>query len=256
MDAPAVDPSLLAFATEIVRRAGEFTLTHFRSEELHIERKHDGSPVTAADKGAEHLLRADIAERFPDDAILGEEHGEDGGNSGRRWIIDPIDGTEAFTHGVGLYSNLLYLEDEHGPAIGVINVPALGEIVYAGRGLGCFLNGLRCGVSDASSVRGSLLTTSSFESWDPDMLGRLHQSGMRMRTWGDGFGYMLVATGRAEAMVDPVIKLWDIAPCRVIIPEAGGRFTALDGSDDPEQGDAIATNGRLHDAVVALLNGR
>lgn len=253
MDAPPVDPELLAFATEIVRRAGEFTLTHFRSAELHIERKDDGSPVTIADQGAERLLRADIAARFPDDAILGEEHGEDGGTSGRRWVIDPIDGTEAFTHGVGLYSNLLYLEDEHGPAVGVINVPALGEIVYAGRGLGCFLNGLACSVSDTAAVRGSLLTTSSFEHWDPHMLGRLHGSGMRMKTWGDGFGYMLVASGRAEAMVDPAVKEWDIAPCRVIIPEAGGRFTALDGSEDLSRGDAIATNGRLHDEITALL---
>jgi len=253
MDAPPVDPELLAFATEIVRRAGEFTLTHFRSAELHIERKDDGSPVTVADQGAERLLRADIAARFPDDAILGEEHGEDGGTSGRRWVIDPIDGTEAFTHGVGLYSNLLYLEDEHGPAVGVINVPALGEIVYAGRGLGCFLNGLACSVSDTPAMRGSLLTTSSFEHWDPAMLGRLHGSGMRMKTWGDGFGYMLVASGRAEAMVDPAVKEWDIAPCRVIIPEAGGRFTALDGTEDLSRGDAIATNGRLHDEITALL---
>ena len=204
---------------------------------------------------AEQMLRDDIAARFPDDAILGEEHGEDDGTSGRRWIIDPIDGTEAFTHGVGLYSNLLYLEDEHGPAVGVINVPALGEIVYAGRGLGCFLNGLTCSVSDTGAVAGSLLTTCSYNYWDPDMLLRLRHSGLRMKTWGDGFGYMLVASGRAEAMVDPVIKIWDIAPCRVIIPEAGGRFTALDGSDDLERGDAIATNGILHDEIVAILAG-
>ena len=177
MNAPPVDSTLLAFATEIVRRAGEFTLTHFRSTELHIERKSDGSPVTIADRGAEAMLREDILARFPNDAILGEEDGETPGSSGRRWIIDPIDGTEAFTHGVGLYSNLLFLEDEHGPAIGVINVPALGELVSAGRGLGCFLNGLRCNVNDTATVDGALLTTSAFHYWEPNMLARLRNSG-------------------------------------------------------------------------------
>lgn len=252
---PPIDPGLLDFATVLVERAGALTLEQFRSAQLHIERKDDGTVVTAADHAAEHLLRAGIHERFPHDTVLGEEFGVTEGSSGRRWVIDPIDGTEAFAHGVGLYSNLLYLEDEHGPALGVINIPALGEIVAAGRGLGCTWNGQPCRVNDHPELVGGLATTSSFEHWDGDMLARLHRSGMRMKTWGDGYGYVMVATGRADIMVDPVIKYWDIAPCRVIIPEAGGRFSGFDGTDGEHHGNAMASNGVLHDAALAMLHG-
>ena len=189
-------------------------------------------------------------------AVLGEEHGSVDGTTGRRWVIDPIDGTHAFTHGVGLYSNLLYLEDDEGPAIGVIYVPVLDEIVAAGRGLGCFFNGEPCRVSDHATFEAAVLTTSGFDYWDEDMLVRARNSELKLRTWGDGYGYLLVATGRAHAMVDPVINFWDIAPCQVIIPEAGGRITMLDGTDDPHGESCIATNGVLHDAIVESLNGR
>jgi len=245
----------LEFAVDVVRQAGEFTMTHFRAAELEIIRKADGSPVTLADQGAESLMRRLIGARFPDDAILGEEEGEKPGTSGRRWVIDPIDGTEAFTHGVALYSNLLYLEDEHGPAIGVINVPAIGEMVWAGRGLGCFLNDIPCRVSSKADLAGSVLSTSGFDYWDVDMLNRARQSGLQMRTWGDGYGYLLVASGRIEVMVDPAINFWDIAPCLVIIPEAGGTMSRVDGATGVEFTSCIATNGHVHDQVVTALNG-
>ncbi|MFN8049884.1 MAG: inositol monophosphatase family protein [Acidimicrobiales bacterium] len=251
---PAASISDLDFAVDVVRRAGEFTLTHFRAAELEIIRKADGSPVTAADQGAEHLMRQLIGARYPEDGILGEEEGETHGTSGRRWVIDPIDGTEAFTHGVALYSNLLYLEDEHGPAIGVINVPAIDEMVWAGRGLGCFLNGIPCSVSERTTLPGSVLSTSGFDYWDTTMLQATRESGMQMRTWGDGYGYLLVASGRIEAMVDPTINFWDIAPCLVIIPEAGGTLSRADGATDVELTSCVATNGVLHDQVIAALN--
>ena len=154
VSAPPVDPELLAFAVEIVREAGAYTLEIWRSEEFHVQRKGDGTPVTEADLGAERLLRDRIHAKFPDDEILGEEHGDTAGTSGRRWVIDPIDGTYSFTHGVALYSNLLYLEDEHGPAIGVINVPAIGELGAAGRGLGATFNGMPCRVNEHPDRRG------------------------------------------------------------------------------------------------------
>lgn len=245
----------LDFAVDVVRRAGEFTLTHFRAAELEIIRKADGSPVTMADQGAEELMRELISARFPDDSILGEEGGEHVGTSGRRWVIDPIDGTEAFTHGVALYSNLLYLEDEHGPAVGVINVPAIGEMVWAGRGLGSYLNGIPCKVSSKTDLDHSVLSTSGFDYWDPEMLQRVRQSGMQMRTWGDGYGYLLVASGRIEVMVDPAINFWDIAPCLVIIPEAGGTLSRVDGATGVELTSCVATNAQVHDQAIKVLNG-
>ena len=250
---PPVDPELLDFAVQITREAGAFTLEMFHQAELDIERKGDGSPVTAADKGAERLLRERIEAAFPEDAILGEEEAPKQGTSGRRWVIDPIDGTESFTHGVALYTNLLYLEDEHGPAVGVINVPAIGELVAAGRGLGAWFNGTRCHVNDHDRLDGALLSASGFDWWPPEMLSQVHSSGLAMRTWGDGYGYLLVATGRIEAMVDPAANFWDIAPCQVVIDEAGGRWSALDGTADAHAGNFVATNGHIHDAILDVL---
>ena len=253
---PSVDPALLSFAVEIVREAGDYTLGLFQSATLDITHKADGSKVTQADHRAEHMLRDRIMEAFPADAIQGEEHEDHAGTSGRHWVIDPIDGTESFARGVGLYANLLFLEDEHGPALGVINIPALHEIVWAGRGLGAWFNGVECRVSDQTGLEGAALSTSGFECWEPEVLERARQSGMLLRTWGDGYGYVLVATGRIDAMVDPAVNYWDVAPCQVIIAEAGGRLTALDGSTNIHSGNAIATNGHLHDAVLDALAGR
>ncbi len=250
-----VDPSLVDFATEIALEAGRYTLEHFRSLELVIQFKGDGSPVTAVDLGAERLLRERIHAAYPHDSIVGEEEDDHHGTSGRRWIIDPIDGTSSFTHGVALYCNLVYLEDEEGPAVGVINVPGVSEVCSAGRGRGATLNGVPCHVSDRTELAGACLTTSGFSHWDRDALLRLHASGMMMQTWGDGYGYALVASGRAHAMVDPEISVWDIAPCRVIIPEAGGRCSSFDGRTDLDVPDFLATNGALHDEVLAILNG-
>lgn len=254
MAAP-VDPELLEMAVTFARQAGELTLQYFRRDDLAVESKADGTPVTQADRGAERLLRELLEERFPDDGILGEEEAERAGTSGRRWIIDPIDGTKAFTHGVPLYTNLLALEDDEGIAVGVINVPALGETVAAGRGLGCFANGAPVRVSDHAAIEGTYLTTSGYAAWDDDCLLRAKRAGLGLRTWGDGYGYVLVATGRVEAMFDPKAELYDLAPVPVIITEAGGRFTSLDGLPGPGHGSGLATNGYLHDALLAILNG-
>ncbi len=248
-------PELLRISIDICLEAGRFTQLGFRDPHLVVDFKGDGSPVTAIDLGAERLMRERIHEHFPNDSIVGEEEDDHHGSSGRRWIIDPIDGTSSFTHGVALYCNLLYVEDEAGPAVGVINIPGVNEIVAAGRGLGATLNGEPCTVSDRTELAGAVLTTSGFDHWDPDALARVRHSGIQMRTWGDGYGYGLVASGRAHAMVDPEISVWDIAPCRVIIPEAGGRCSSFDGRDELHVENFVATNGHLHDQVLALLNG-
>jgi fructose-1,6-bisphosphatase/inositol monophosphatase family enzyme len=164
-------------------------------------------------------------------------------------LIDPIDGTKAFTRGVPLYANLLALEDEHGPAIGVINIPALRETVWAGRGLGCRHNGRPCRVSATATLDGAYASTSGLDHWPPAALAALLASPLTLRTWGDGYGYVLVATGRIDAMIDPVVAPYDIAPMRTILPEAGGRFSDLTGADSRDGGSGLASNGVLHEAV-------
>lgn len=248
-----IDPDLLDEAVELTRAAGEITLRWFRAQGLMVERKGDGTPVTEADKSAERFLREEIGRRHPHDSIVGEEEDDVVGTSGRTWVIDPIDGTKAFTHGVPLYSNLLAVDDDDGPAVGVINLPGLGETVYAGRGLGCFDNGVRTGVSARDRVRGSYLSTSAFNHWPPPMLASVLSAGLQLRTWGDGYGYSLVATGRIEAMVDPEVSHWDVAPMPIIMSEAGGRFSDLHGGPHAGHGSGLATNGVLHDELLDLL---
>jgi histidinol phosphatase-like enzyme (inositol monophosphatase family) len=254
--APPCDPGLLEQAVQFARRAGDFTLPYFRSRELAVEHKHDHTPVTEADRGAERLLRELLADAFPTDAVIGEEEDDTAGTSGRTWVIDPIDGTKAFTHGVPLYSTLLAALDRHGPLLGVICLPALPETVWAGRGLGCFLDGEPCHVSEHDIVEGAYVTASSLRNWPAGALDATHGAGAFVRTWGDAYGYALVATGRAEAMVDHQAAIWDIAPMPVIIGEAGGRMSDLAGADSITSDSGLATNGRLHDQLLALLAPR
>ena len=256
MTPPPADPDDLAFATEIAVEAGSSTLEWFQNAALAVEHKSDGSEVTAADLAAETLVRTRLAERFPDDGVVGEEHDDTEGTSGRRWVVDPIDGTKAFTKGVPLYSTLIALIDEHGPAIGVIHLPGLGETVAAGRGLGATFNGEPCHVSSHASLDGAYVTTSAIGYWPPEDLQRLLHAPVEFRTWGDAYGYALVATGRAEAMVDPLANPWDVAPMAVIIPEAGGRFSNYDGveqDDSWQRYSGVATNGRMHEDLLALF---
>jgi histidinol-phosphatase len=250
-----VDAALVDEAVELARMAGELTLRYFRAADLAVDVKGDGTPVTAADRAAERLVRDELARRHPDDGVLGEEEAERVGTSGRRWVLDPIDGTKAFTHGVPLYTNLLAIEDAHGLAVGVINVPALGETVWAGRGAGCFCNGRPARVSERAELAGAYVSTSSLAPWSDRALAAARTGGLNLRTWGDGYGYVLVATGRMEAMIDPVAAYYDLAPMPVILQEAGGRFTDLEGRDGPGHGSGIASNGRVHDELLALLGG-
>jgi histidinol phosphatase-like enzyme (inositol monophosphatase family) len=251
---PAVDEQLLDHAVALAREAGDHTLRWFGTDDLVVDRKGDGTPVTEADRATERLIRSRLADMYPEDTIIGEEESDQHGSSGRRWIVDPIDGTKAFTHGVPLFSTLLAVEDEHGPAVGVIALPALDEIVYAGRGRGCFRNGRAAQVSQRDRLPGSYLTTSGFDYWPESTLADLRASGMFMRTWGDGYGYALVATGRVDAMVDPSAAKWDLAAMPVIIGEAGGTFTDYTGAARSDGGNGVATNGRIHQEVLALLS--
>jgi histidinol phosphatase-like enzyme (inositol monophosphatase family) len=247
---------LLDFAVGLARGAGEITLRHFR-QTFTPDQKADGSFVTQADREAERFIRARLEERFPHDAVLGEEEGARSGASGRRWIIDPIDGTYSFVHGVPLYGVLIALEVEAEVVLGVVNLPALGDLVYAARGHGCFWNDARARVSNVASLGDGLLLSTDFGTCERYGFGaatrRLEQAAGARRTWGDCYGHILVATGRAEVMLDPVMNVWDCAPLLPILEEAGGTFTDWRGQRTIQGGNAISTNGLLFDPVLELV---
>lgn len=250
---------LLQFAVEMGRGAGEITLRYFRKQP-ETSTKSDGSYVTIADREAEAYLRNQIADRFPDDGILGEEEGELAGRSGRRWILDPIDGTFSFVHGVPFYGVLIALEIEYELSLGVVNIPALGEIVSAAHGCGCFLNGEPSRVSTTARLEDALLLATDFRVAAEHGFGRAAESlqsrSKYSRTWGDCYGYVLVATGRADVMIDPVMNLWDCAPLLPIMEEAGGTFTDWRGVRTAAGGNAIATNGALFEEVMTVIGLR
>ncbi|MEE2768823.1 MAG: inositol monophosphatase family protein [Actinomycetota bacterium] len=254
-ETPPVDATLVEFAVSIAREAGDLTLKRFKTPGLTITEKPDGSPVTQADLEAESLLRDLISSSYPDDAIVGEEADDTPGSSGRTWILDPIDGTQSFVHGVPLYATLIALADEHGPAIGVLNLPALNECVWAGRGQGCLANGQPAKVSTRRDLSGACVVTSGVDYWpSTSPLDQLVEHGAIIRTWGDAYGYALVATGRADAMVDPVVSQWDVAPMLTILPEAGGVFTDFTGNITDRGGTALASNPNLQPLLLELLS--
>lgn len=249
---------LREFAVEIARGAGDITLQYFRKRP-ETSTKKDGSYVTIADREAEAYVRRQIAERFPDDGIVGEEEGESPGRSGRRWIVDPIDGTFAFVHGVPFYGVLIGLEIDGEASVGVINIPALGELVSAAKGSGCFLNGEPARVSTTARLDDALLLATDFTACERYGFGPaselLQRRAKASRTWGDCYGYVLVATGRADVMLDPVMNLWDCAALLPIVEEAGGTFTDWRGARRVDGGNSIATNGLLFDEVMSLVSG-
>lgn len=249
--------TLVEFALDAVWQAGRITLGHFQSR-LTVERKADNSPLTIADREAEKKLRQLIAQYWPDHGIVGEEFGQSESASRYTWIIDPIDGTKSFVSGVPIYSTLLALTDGDRALLGVIHLPALGETVYAVRGGGCYLNGRRAHVSKVDRLRDAVLLASDLNSFaqfgKEAAWQRLIQSTYIQRTWGDAYGYSLIATGRAEVMVDPVMCLWDAAPLQVILEEAGGTFTDWQGRPTIHGNEAIATNGLLAKQVMDIVS--
>ncbi len=243
----------LQFALEAAEAAGRLTLDYFQKG-AQVETKADGTPVTQADRGAERLIREMLATRYPGEAILGEEEG--GGSSSDGWVIDPIDGTKSFVCGVPLYATLISFEQEGEPVVGVCAFPALGEVVYAERGGGAHWNGTPCRVSGKATLAEAAVSTGSFYSMEKagrrDGFVAIVRQARMVRGWTDAYGHALVATGRIEAMIDPIVAKWDISALRLIVREAGGRFTDFQGGVDP-QIEAIASNGRIHDAVLGAF---
>lgn len=237
--------------------AGRVTLEHFGGP-LEVERKADASPVTIADRRAEGELRRILRAAFPDDGLLGEELGEVPGRSGRRWVLDPIDGTQSFIRGVPLYGVLVGLEEEgRGATLGVLALPALGRTYWAARGRGAFCGGRPIRVSAVSALERATVLSSEAK---PDAFGvryagfeRLVRAAACYRGWGDCYGYALVASGRADVMVDPVLCPWDAAAVAPIVEEAGGRFLTWEGEPTIRGGSGVAAPAALIDQVLDAL---
>jgi len=211
--------------------------------------------VTRYDRAAEREIRRVIRRSFPSHRIVGEEGGRTGADARVRWFVDPIDGTKSFVRGVPLYSVLVGVEVERRPSVGVIHLPALGETVSAATGHGCTWNGRPARVSETDRLSRATLLTTSVRGLEQRGIPfrRLARVTETQRGWGDGYGYALVATGRADAMVDSKVHVWDVAPLLPILSEAGGRFTDWRGRPTIHGRDAVGTNGRLHDPLLRLL---
>lgn len=251
----------LKLANRIAREAGDITLQYFRSGEFDVQRKSDGSPLTIADQESEKHLRAEILKHFPDDGIVGEEFGVTEGTSDVRWILDPIDGTKSFISGVPLYGTMVGIEKAGAAHTGSIFFPGLNQQIYAAKGGGAwFIDGandpVKASVSTRSNLEDCVLVTSESETFGErnaaDVYTTLANDVYFARTWGDAYGYMLVATGKIEVMVDPILSVWDAAAVQPIIEEAGGRFTDWAGVARIDGGEAIGSNGHIHDKVLEV----
>ncbi len=249
--------NLLDSARKIAQKGGQNTLKYFKKD-IRIEKKPDSTPVTIADKESESVMREMIQSEFPEHGILGEEFGRVNENSPIQWILDPIDGTLSFIHGVPLYTTLIGIVVEDKPLIGIIYAPALDEICDAAIGLGARLNGVSCRVRDCKNLSDATLLTTEYK----DIIGQGFESNYRKlidqvhihRSWGDAYGHMMVATGRADIMFDPVLNIWDAASLLPIVEEAGGSFTDVKGNARIDGGSALSCNKSLFLKVKTILN--
>jgi histidinol-phosphatase len=252
--------AILEAAAEVARVAGDTALGYFRTN-LTVESKQDGTPVTIADRAAEEQARAWLRAHFPDDGILGEELGEERPTARRRWMLDPIDGTKTFVRGVPLWGTLVAIHEGERVLAGAIYCPAVGELVVAAPGAGCWWNGARCTVSSVSDLAdATILTTDECFVGFPSRAVAWQALAAQVavsRSWGDCYGYLLVATGRAELMTDPVLSPWDAAALLPVITEAGGVYTDWLGCVTAFSGaGVIATNAALATEVRSRLGVR
>lgn len=249
----------LEFAVETAYLAGRLTLGYFQAGTA-AEFKSDDTPVTVADKKAEELIRRRIEDRYPEHGIIGEEFGESkAGHSSHRWIIDPIDGTKSFMRGVPLYAVLIALEIEGQVEVGVAYFPALNEMVAAATGEGCWFNGRRAQVSGVTQLDRAMVSFTDArgfarhgrkEAWE-----RIQQATYFQTGWGDAYGHCLVATGRVELMLDPIMNIWDCGPFPPILKEAGGYFGDWQGNPTIYGNEAISTTDALLPQVLGLIRG-
>ncbi|MDH3286372.1 MAG: inositol monophosphatase family protein [Betaproteobacteria bacterium] len=245
----------LALAESLAQQAGEITLRYYGGQ-VDFERKGDLTPVTIADREAEEHIRAQIRAQFPNHGLLGEERGAENPGAEYQWIIDPIDGTKSFIRGVPFYGVLIALERNQESRVGVIHLPALEQTIGAAVGCGAWMNGEPIRVADAASRAETLFcTTSPAFLWNvrPDFCAESFKRFPLQRGWGDCYGYALVAMGRAQAMLDPEMSIWDTAAVKPIIEEAGGVFTDLDGNPTAHGGHCLAATPTVHAEILQML---
>ncbi|HYV59426.1 MAG TPA: histidinol-phosphatase [Acidimicrobiia bacterium] len=250
----------LTFALELADAADESTMPRFRAQDLVVETKPDLTPVSEADRATEQALRARIEAERPGDGVVGEEYGETEGSGGRRWILDPIDGTKSFVRGIPAWGTLIGLEQDGEIVVGVVSAPALRRRWWASRGRGAFADGEPIYVSRVAALEDALFCYTSLTAFDEHGMGDQFRS-LAVRCWeargfGDYWAHVLVAEGSADLAVEPIMNLWDNAAVQVIVEEAGGRFTDLDGRPRSDGGNAVTTNGLLHDEVLAVFARR
>ena len=249
----------LRLALEAADAADAVTLTHFQSTELRVETKPDLTPVTEADRATELAVREVLQSAHPTDAIAGEEFGETG-TSARRWIIDPIDVTVNYMRGIPIWATLIALEDAGDVTVGVVSAPALGHRWWAARDLGAFRNSSPMHVSSVDAIEEATLSFNSLVSHEEHGIGeqaaRLSRRCLRTRGYGDFLSFMFLADGGVDIVTEPIAKEWDLAPLDIIVTEAGGTFSDLSGEHTIRGGNAVATNGLLHEEVLVALGIR
>ena len=251
----------LALALSLADVADRISLGRFRADDLVIETKPDMTPVTEADRAVEEALRERLAAERPGEAVLGEEYGQEqgarDGHTGARWVLDPIDGTKNYVRGVPVWATLIALERDGQGRVGVVSAPALGRRWWAARGEGAWADGRPMRVSAVASLQDASLCHGSLEGWEergllPAFL-ELARRVWRTRGYGDFWQHMLVAEGVADVALEPTVAVWDMAAPKVIVEEAGGRLTDFAGVARADGGEAVTSNGRVHDLVLACL---
>jgi histidinol-phosphatase len=251
----------LEFGAQTAYEAGRLTLGYFGTEAARPEFKADDTPVTVADREAERLIRERIGARYPKHAVLGEEYGAaEGSDTVHRWIVDPMDGTKSFVRGVPLYGVLICLEIEGVCEVGAAYFPAIDEMVCAATGEGCYRNGRRTRVSATQSLAQGMVSFTEAASFEEYGRGgawlRVLSAAGGSRGWSDAYGHTLVATGRMELMLDPIMNPWDCGPFPPILREAGGYFGDWSGNETIYSGEAMSTPGLLFPEVLSLIDSR
>ncbi|SFH52330.1 inositol monophosphatase family protein [Planctomicrobium piriforme] len=259
---PAAVDERLRFALNASAQAERLVMSYFGDAALQVDLKDDLTPVTAADRGAEELLRRTLLGTFPHDSVLGEEFGETKGNSGFRWILDPVDGTKSFVHGVPLFGMLIGLQFEGENVAGICRLPAVREVIYASRGRGSWWQrgsaaAVPAQVTTATSLSDSLFCYTAVDGFEQiqrsDVLQKLSQVCRLSRGWGDCYGHMLVATGRADLMIDPLLAEWDACALIPIIEEAGGIFMDWTGRSTAVGGNGISLTPQIKSELQQII---
>jgi histidinol-phosphatase len=257
-------PDDVALALRMADQADALTMDRFGAQDLNVDTKPDLTPVTDADRSVESALRETLSQRRPDDSVLGEEFGGTTAFAGRQWVIDPIDGTKNFVRGVPVWATLIALLRDGVPVVGVVSAPGLQRRWWAGAGEGTFASFAgqsprRVSVSSVADLESASLSFSSLSGWakldQRDRFIELTDAVWRVRAYGDFLSYCLLAEGAVDIAAEPEVSLWDLGALDIVVREAGGAFTSLDGTPGPHGGSAVATNGLLHEAVLARLNG-